>query len=139
MKLQEDCDIAILCAAVADFQPIEFTPFKIKKGDSDIFDLKMKRTPDILASLGKLQKRPFLVGFAAETNDVEQNAQAKLFGKHCDLLCANDISNPKCGFGVDTNALTVYDKDGTATAIPNATKEQVADRLLSLIAQKRQG
>ncbi len=136
MKSLPDCDVAILSAAVADFEPLEFTEFKIKKGDSDIFDLKMRRTPDILASVGALPKHPFLVGFAAETDHIRRNAEAKLYGKHCDLLCANDISAANTGFASPTNALTVYGKDGGSVELPLASKETIANQLLDIIAGK---
>lgn len=130
------CQIAILCAAVADFAPVAYSEEKIKKGKSQLFNLQMKRTPDILATVGALESKPFLVGFAAESNDVSQNAQDKLVRKNCDMLCANDITAPGCGFATSTNSLSVFMRNGESRIIPLAAKEQVADSLLDLIKLK---
>ncbi len=134
MRVVSNVDIAILCAAVADFQPVEYSEEKIKKGKSVFFQLKMKRTPDILASVGALHKKPFLVGFAAESRDLEKNAEEKLASKHCDLLCANDILAPGCGFSVPTNAVTVFGKNGYRKHLSVASKERIADQILEIIA-----
>jgi len=138
MARVKNCDMAILCAAVADFQPIEYAEEKIKKGKSDTFTLKMRKTPDILASIGALPdgERPFLVGFAAESTNVEDNAAAKLAAKHCDLLCANDITAPGCGFEVNTNALTILGQDGYRKVLPKASKDDIANALLDIIASR---
>ena len=138
MERVEHCDLAILCAAVADFQPIEYAEEKIKKGKSDTFTLKMRKTPDILASIGALPNgvRPFLVGFAAESTNVEDNAAAKLTAKNCDLLCANDITAPGCGFEVNTNALTILGRDGYRKLLPTAPKDDIANALLDVIAER---
>ena len=128
-------NVAILCAAVADFAPVQYSEEKIKKGKSQFFTLQMRRTPDILATVGALPKKPFLVGFAAESNDITANATDKLIRKNCDMLCANDITAPGCGFATATNRLLVFQRDGTSTEIPLATKEHVADNLLTLISE----
>lgn len=133
----QDADIAILCAAVADFAPVEFSEEKIKKGTSRLFTLQMKRTPDILAYVGALPEHPFLVGFAAESSNINTNAREKLNAKHCDLLCANDITAPGCGFEVPTNSLSVFGHDDFHTTIPLASKEIVANRLLDLILTRK--
>lgn len=135
MRMVNKADIAILCAAVADFQPVEYSEEKIKKGRSPFFQLKMKRTPDILAAVGALPKKPFLVGFAAESRDLERNAEEKLASKHCDLLCANDILAPGCGFSVPTNAVTVFGKNGFRKHLPVASKERIADQILKMIVE----
>lgn len=126
-------DIAILCAAVADFAPDTYSEEKIKKGKSQSFTLRMHRTPDILATVGALEIKPFLVGFAAESNDIRNNALDKLQRKNCDMLCANDILAPGCGFATDTNSLLVFTRDGNCTEIPLASKQQVADKMLDMI------
>lgn len=130
------CNAAILCAAVADFAPMEYAEDKIKKGKSETFTLLMKRTPDILAFAGQLKNKPFLVGFAAESSNVRDNAVDKLTRKNCDLLCANDITAPGCGFAVNTNRLLVFGKNDFQTEIPLASKDTVANKLLDLIADK---
>jgi phosphopantothenoylcysteine decarboxylase/phosphopantothenate--cysteine ligase len=126
-------NIAILCAAVADFAPDTYSEEKIKKGKSQHFTLRMHRTPDILATVGALGKKPFLVGFAAESNDIRNNALDKLQRKNCDMLCANDILAPGCGFATDTNSLLVFTRDGGCTEIPLASKHQVANKMLDII------
>ena len=130
-----DMDLAILCAAVADFTPIEYSNVKIKKQKSadGVFSLKMKRTPDILDSIGHSSgHRPFLVGFAAESDHVQAYAQAKLESKNCDMLCANDVTKPGSGFAVGTNQVTVFKRDGSVVELPQMSKEDVARRVLDM-------
>ncbi len=130
-----DMDLAILCAAVADFTPIEYSNVKIKKQKSadGVFSLKMKRTPDILDSIGHSSgHRPFLVGFAAESDHVQAYAQAKLESKNCDMLCANDVTKPGSGFAVGTNQVTVFKRDGSVVELPQMSKENVARRVLDM-------
>ena len=133
LKHIEKTDIAILCAAVADFAPDTYSEEKIKKGKSQHFTLRMHRTPDILATVGALPNKPFLVGFAAESNDIRNNALDKLQRKNCDMLCANDILAPGCGFATDTNSLLVFTRDGTCTEVPLASKADVANAMLDLV------
>ncbi len=128
-------NVAILCAAVADFAPVQYSEEKIKKGKSQFFTLQMRRTPDILATVGALPNKPFLVGFAAESNDLAANATDKLVRKNCDMLCANDITAPGCGFATATNRLLVFQRNGSCIEIPLATKEHVANTLLTLISK----
>ena len=128
-------DIAILCAAVADFSPMAYSEEKIKKGKSEIFTLQMRKNPDILAHIGAMPNKPFLVGFAAESNNVEANAQDKLLRKNCDILCANDITAPNCGFATSTNSLTVFRRNAPTILIPLASKDAVADSLLDIISK----
>jgi len=130
-------EIAILCAAVADFSPLAYSEEKIKKGSSPFFTLRMKKNPDILAHIGSLAKRPYLVGFAAESNNLSANAQEKMERKHCDILCANDITAPNCGFGTATNSLTVFLRNQPEILIPLADKNQVANSLLNIISVQR--
>ena len=130
-----DMDLAILCAAVADFTPINYSNVKIKKQKSadGIFSLEMKRTPDILDSIGHASgRRPYLVGFAAESDHVQAYAQAKLESKNCDMLCANDVTKPGSGFAVGTNQVTVFKRDGSVVELPQMSKEDVARRVLDI-------
>ena len=130
------CDVAIFSAAVADFTPDHYCNEKIKKLDGQSLILHLVRTTDILGELGGAPRRPAcLVGFAAESDDVEINALAKLRRKHCDLLCANDIRRPDAGFAVDTNAVTIYTADGETIALPVLPKRQVADRILDAVVR----
>lgn len=105
-----DNHIFIACAAVADYRPGSVSDQKIKKKeDSDEMSLTMIKNPDIVASVAKLEKnRPFTVGFAAETQDVEKYARGKLTKKNLDLICANDVSVEGQGFNSNDNALTLY-------------------------------
>ena len=128
--------VAVLCAAVADFRPDHYVPQKIKKIAGEGMVLALERTPDILAELGALPRHPFLVGFAAESDDVEINALNKLRKKHCDLLCANDIRKPGSGFAGDTNQITIYAPDGTVKALPMLSKQAAAQCLLEEIAKR---
>ncbi len=129
-------DIAILAAAVADFRPDHYAPQKIKKVDGQALILNLRRTPDILAELGTFETRPFLVGFAAESDDVEVNALLKLRKKHCDLICANDIRKPGCGFAVDTNQITLYSPEEAPLHLPLKPKRELADDILNEIVRR---
>jgi len=132
------CDIAVLCAAVADYAPSSCAAQKIKKQPDEALHLCLERTPDILAALGNLpEPRPFLVGFAAESNDLEENAALKLKTKHCDLICANNISEPGCGFAVSTNRVTIFFQDGTpALELPLLSKDETASRILDQVVKR---
>lgn len=125
--------VAILCAAVADFMPAHCAERKIKKGEGAGRVLELVRTPDILAALGALPRRPFLVGFAAETHDVHAHAADKLRRKNCDLLCANDVAEPGSGFGVATNRITLFARDGSVTPLPLLAKAAAAERVLERV------
>ena len=130
-----ECDAAILCAAVADFTPSNPTDRKIKKSGQDELVLTLTRTPDILASLGALDPRPYLVGFAAETHDLERYAQDKLRRKNCDLMCANDVAAADSGFAVATNRITIFRRDAAPLPLPLLDKEAAAERILLLVAE----
>lgn len=125
---------AILCAAVADFTPAHCEDRKIKKGDRGGLRLELRRTPDILAAVGALARRPFLVGFAAETHDLQRHAADKLRRKNCDLLCANDVTEPGSGFAVTTNRITLLARDGTVTPLPLLSKSAAADQIIDRVA-----
>lgn len=128
-------DFAILAAAVADFTPDHYVPQKIKKIDGQSLILHLLRTPDILAELGSREDHPYLVGFAAESDDVEINAINKLRKKRCDLICANDIRKPGCGFATDTNQITLYSPDEAPMQLPLKDKAEVAHDILNHIAK----
>jgi len=130
-------DVYIGAAAVADFTPQQIAPSKIKKqAGMDTLTLELMRTPDILAEVAAHAQRPRLVvGFAAETNHVEQYARGKLEKKKLDLIAANRVGVAGSGFESDDNALTVYWRDGERTLGP-APKTQLADALLDLIAEQ---
>jgi phosphopantothenoylcysteine decarboxylase / phosphopantothenate---cysteine ligase len=138
MAKHSEADIAILCAAVADFRPDQCAENKIKKADGIGLIMHLERTRDILAELGSIpqEERPFLVGFAAESNDVRDNASGKLYRKHCNMLCCNDIKAPGCGFAVDTNQITIYYADGKITTLPMLSKMETASRIIRAIADE---
>ncbi len=122
-------DALIMAAAVADYQPKSTAKAKIKK-DSPSLTLELIRTPDILTEV----KGNFLkVGFAAESEDVVGNAKQKLEKKQLDLIVANDITDKDSGFGVDTNKVTLIDRDGNVESLPLLTKREVADRILDKV------
>ncbi|MCL1066263.1 bifunctional phosphopantothenoylcysteine decarboxylase/phosphopantothenate--cysteine ligase CoaBC [Shewanella olleyana] len=127
-------DIFIGCAAVADYRLAEVAESKIKKS-SENMQLALVRNPDILASVSALTKRPFTVGFAAETDNVEEYARGKLERKKLDLIAANDVSIAGLGFNADANALHVFWKDGSQQ-LPVTDKLTLAKQLLTLIATK---
>ena len=130
------CDLAILCAAVADYAPGSCAAHKIKKQRQEALHLDLEHTPDILAAIGNLSPHPFLIGFAAESDDLEANAALKLQTKHCDLVCANNILEPGCGFAVTTNRVTVLGRDGSAEALPLLSKDETAGRILDIAARR---
>lgn len=129
-------DVYIGAAAVADYAPRRAAPRKLKKTGSDTLMLELVRTPDILAEVALHALRPRLVvGFAAETHDVEHYARGKLANKHLDLIAANCVGVAGSGFECDDNALTVYGAD-CACALGPAPKIQLAQSLLELIAAR---
>jgi phosphopantothenoylcysteine decarboxylase/phosphopantothenate--cysteine ligase len=121
-------NVLIMAAAVADFMPGEPSARKIKKGDE--LDLKLVRTPDILSEVsGDFVK----VGFAAESENLLKNAQAKLKAKKLDLIVANDITAKDSGFGADTNQVTIIDKQGNTEQLPLLSKREVAEQVLDRV------
>ena len=128
----DKCDVCVLCAAVADYKPAAVSPTKIKKRNETI-SLELIRTRDILDSLGHRQDRQFLVvGFSAETNDLEQNAMQKLRDKNCDLIIANDVSSTNSGMESDVNEVTVLFQNGERQKISRAPKEIIARELVKI-------
>jgi phosphopantothenoylcysteine decarboxylase/phosphopantothenate--cysteine ligase len=125
---QHTIDIAVHCAAVADRKPKTVAPQKIKKSPTMFEGIEWVPTIDILASMAQVPHRESMtiIGFAAETNDIENYAQDKLTRKACDVICANDVSKPDQGFEVDTNALTLFFKDGTKHNLPPQHKMTLA-------------
>jgi phosphopantothenoylcysteine decarboxylase/phosphopantothenate--cysteine ligase len=130
----EDAQIIIKTAAVSDFKPIKELRHKIKKGDSAI-TIETQKTQDILKELGRKKKNQVLVGFAAETEELEQNAAQKLAEKNLDIIAANLLGNPGSGFGVDTNKITLIYKDGRKEVLPQMTKDEIAHILLDRIVE----
>ena len=129
----ESADIVIAAAAVADFRPAERAAHKLKKG-TESSSLTLTANDDILALLGN-RKRPgqILVGFAAETENIGDNARRKLAGKNLDWIVANDITAEGAGFDGETNIVTLLGKNGQEIALPLLTKREVAERVLDTI------
>ncbi|TWI05840.1 phosphopantothenoylcysteine decarboxylase/phosphopantothenate--cysteine ligase [Luteimonas cucumeris] len=128
-------DVYIGAAAVADYAPRAIAGNKIKKS-ADILTLELVRTPDTLAEVSASPSRPrCVVGFAAETENIEAHARGKLQKKNLDLIAANRVGVAGSGFESDDNALTVYSRDGVQALGP-APKTQLADELLTLIAER---
>ena len=122
-------DALIMAAAVADYQPKSTAKAKIKK-DAPSLTLELIRTPDILT---EVEGNFVRVGFAAESEDVVENAINKLKQKRLDIIVANDITDADSGFGVDTNKVTIIDRDGKVESLPLLTKREVADRILDKV------
>ena len=131
-----DADVIIKSAAVADYRPKTVATQKIKKTDDDL-TLALERNTDILAWLGEHKTNQVLIGFAAETNDVQQNALGKLERKHLDFIAANDVTKAHSGFGKDTNQVTLYGADGSVTALPVLSKDDTANRILDVAINYR--
>ena len=123
------CTIAIFAAAVADYRPAEKSSQKIKRG-KEALTLRLEPNPDILASVAREKGERLLVGFAAETEQVAENARKKLTQKNADLIVANDVSEEGAGFDVDTNTVTLFSRDGRDLPLPRLSKAEVAQRIL---------
>lgn len=135
LALFPQCDILIMAAAVADFAPAEIASQKIKKSEDSI-TLTLKKNPDILSDLsGNKRQNQITIGFALETENENNNALGKLQKKNLDCIVLNSQSNPEAGFGVDTNAVTVFCNDGKQWQIPTASKTEVAEKLLQSLSE----
>ena len=135
LSLFPHCDILIMAAAVADFAPAEIASQKIKKSEDSI-TLTLKKNPDILSDLsGNKRQNQITIGFALETENENNNALGKLQKKNLDCIVLNSQNNPEAGFGVDTNAVTVFCNDGKQWQIPTASKTEVAAKLLQSLSE----
>ncbi|WP_241687941.1 phosphopantothenoylcysteine decarboxylase [Ancylomarina salipaludis] len=121
-----NCDGAVMAAAVADFTPLNPVDAKVKREKSN-YTIELTPTQDIAASLGKMKsEKQFLVGFALETNDEEQNAQLKLEKKNLDLIVLNSLNDSGAGFQHDTNKITIFSRSGQMKKFDLKTKKEVA-------------
>ena len=141
-RLAPDSDVVVMAAAVADFRPVAAAAHKLKKRDG-VPEIALEPTPDILAGLGsRKQAGQILVGFAAETDDLEANAQRKLESKRLDLIVANDVGAPQTGFQHDTNAVTLFAPGSPPFVVPLADKRTIAaavfDRIVAIRNQTDQ-
>ncbi|MDE2571960.1 MAG: bifunctional phosphopantothenoylcysteine decarboxylase/phosphopantothenate--cysteine ligase CoaBC [bacterium] len=135
MALREGADAFVASAAVADWRPAVAYDQKVKKGDVDPV-IRLERNPDVLAEFGRRKGTTFLVGFAAETQDVERHAREKLIGKALDLICVNDVSRPGIGFASSENEMLLIWRDGSE-ALPRASKREIAARIWDRVAVLR--
>jgi phosphopantothenoylcysteine decarboxylase/phosphopantothenate--cysteine ligase len=127
----------IMSAAVADFQPEEFRKEKIKK-EKGLTEIKLTRTRDIIAETAKLKKSKNLnlkiIGFAAESENLKNNAKKKMTEKEMDMIVANDITDPQAGFSVDTNKVLLIFSDGSTEQLPLLQKSEVAEKVIQHLA-----
>jgi phosphopantothenoylcysteine decarboxylase / phosphopantothenate---cysteine ligase len=135
MKYAQQYDIAVMSAAVADYTPLQRAEEKIKKSDG-VLDIKLKKTTDILQSLGKVKSgKQILVGFALETTDEAQYALKKLEEKNADMVVLNSLKDEGAGFGKDTNKVTLFKKGGEKRTYPTKSKELVAKDIVESIIE----
>ncbi len=134
MEKWKDCDVAIKAAAVADYRPEITTSSKIKKKDDHLV-IRLKRNPDILLELGKNKGDKIVVGFAAETEDLIENAIKKLREKNLDMIVANDVSKKDSGFEVDTNVAKIIRRDGKIEDTGLIKKEDLANLILDRVKE----
>ncbi|TWH60314.1 phosphopantothenate-cysteine ligase /phosphopantothenoylcysteine decarboxylase [Desulfitobacterium sp. LBE] len=128
-------DIVVKAAAVADYRPAVSAEQKIKKAGTNLA-LELVPNPDILAECGRKKENQFLVGFAAETENLYEHAQAKMQRKNVDMLVANDVTQPGAGFGSPTNIVSLLFPDGKKIDLPQMNKLDVARRLVQEIAER---
>ena len=125
----QNASIAIFAAAVADYRPAEPSPSKIKRGKEAV-SIRLEPNPDILATVASDKGDRLVIGFAAETENVAENARKKLTQKKADVIVANDVTAEGAGFDYDTNVATLFSRDGRDLALPRMSKTEVAQRIL---------
>lgn len=134
-RLFPETDIAIMCAAVADYAPAEFHETKMKRESRDTVTLELKRNPDIAATLGSMKKmNQKLVGFALETDHEDENALKKLHSKNLDMIVLNSLAVPGAGFATDTNKVTVFKTDSSKIELPLMSKKDTAENIIRLLS-----
>ena len=136
----EENAVLIMSAAPADYSPVVRAEHKIKKSAGTI-SLELKKTPDILREIALMKKEGvihnlFTAGFAAETNNIVEYALKKLDEKSLDMICLNDVTKRGAGFGIDTNIITIYMKDGSRVELPMISKRDAAVRILDEVAAR---
>lgn len=128
----DENQVIIKTAAVADYKPKTYSDKKIKKSDDDLV-IELGRNKDIAYELGKIKKDKILVGFAAETNDLIENAKTKVKKKNLDFIVANDLTQEGAGFGTDTNIVKIIDREGNINKYPQMKKDEVANIILDKV------
>ena len=137
-KVYPEVDVVIMAAAVADYRPQDVATQKIKKKDEDALTVVMDKNPDILKTLGAEKKQQFLVGFAAETQNLLANAREKVQKKNLDMIVANDVTMAGAGFNADTNVVKFLYADGQVEELAKMSKDEVARELLDRVLARRQ-
>jgi phosphopantothenoylcysteine decarboxylase/phosphopantothenate--cysteine ligase len=131
------CTGVIMAAAVADYHPAQFSADKIKRGTGPL-EVRLEPNPDILKELGQRKDGKLLIGFAAETGNLEPNAEKKLREKNLDMIVANDVTQEGGGFDGDTNIATIIDRRGATRSLPLMSKDELADQVFDhLLTFKR--
>jgi phosphopantothenoylcysteine decarboxylase/phosphopantothenate--cysteine ligase len=136
VKIFDKADIVIKSAAVADYKPKNYSMQKIKKGNEDLC-IEFVRDNDILMELGCKKKKQILVGFAAESQNLKENAISKLQRKNLDYIVANDITASDTGFASEDNKVIILSKDGKEISLDKMSKEKIATNLFDIILEKR--
>ena len=134
LERAREANVAIMAAAVSDYRPTATQDRKIKRGEGR-FTLELEPTPDILAELGREKGNKVLVGFAAETDRVAENARGKLLRKGADMIVANDVTQEGAGFDTETNIVTLFLRDGQEIPLPKMSKLDVANRILDQVLE----
>ena len=132
-----DCDVFVMCAAVADYKPARVSLQKIKKENAER-TLELVPTSDILSAVAREPRSFLVVGFAAETNNVEENAKKKLRAKNCDMIVANDVSHAESGMESDENEVEIFFRTDQRTKISRAPKKNIARELVKIISNTRE-
>jgi phosphopantothenoylcysteine decarboxylase / phosphopantothenate---cysteine ligase len=134
----KDAHVVIMAAAVADYRPVAPGAQKIKRSEGRLV-LELEPTADILAELGREKGPAILVGFAAETEGLAENARRKLAAKGADMIVANDVTQEGAGFDTDTNVVTIFLRDAREMPLPKMPKFDVANRILDCVVELRKG
>lgn len=138
MQRYHEADVVIKSAAVADYRPKHVFDQKMKKQPGEAV-LELERTTDILRTLGERKEHQLLVGFAAETEQVDEYAQKKLASKNLDMIVANNVTTEGAGFGTDTNIVTLYKRSGESKELPILSKHNVATEVLKEVKEMLEG
>ncbi len=138
MRVFDKADVIIKAAAVSDYRPRQFLPYKVKKTE-DVQTLELVRNPDILAELGQRKGKRVLVGFAAETEELLANAQKKVQAKHLDMIVANEVGHAGSGFQSDANKVLILHDNGRIEDLPLMSKQQLAHEILTRVAERLRG
>jgi phosphopantothenoylcysteine decarboxylase / phosphopantothenate---cysteine ligase len=133
-RATRDCDVLVMCAAVADYKAAKYSPEKLKKKSATL-TLELVPTRDILASFVTEDRSFFLVGFAAETENVAANARKKLHAKKCDMIVANDVSAESSGMESDENEVTIFFQSGAEKKLSRSPKKIIARELIKIISK----